>query len=134
MRVQGLDGRIYAWKQGKIPFADDPRKRSEYHRRARALLHELFPLEHVYEEVYLPGCDKLYADFVIPTRKMIVEVHGEQHYHFVSYFHETLLDFIESKKRDQKKRQWAELNRLTLIELPYNEDNDEWRERINTGS
>jgi hypothetical protein len=117
MRVQGLDGRIYAWKQGKIPFADDPRKRSEYHRRARALLHELFPLEHVYEEVYLPGCDN-----------------GEQHYHFVSYFHETLLDFIESKKRDQKKRQWAELNRLTLIELPYNEDNDEWRERINTGS
>jgi hypothetical protein len=131
MKVKGLNGRIYAWRlQDKLPRADDPRKRSDYHKRARALLHQLFPLENIYEEVYLPGCDKLYADFVIPTRKMIVEVHGEQHYHFVSFYYTTILDFIEAKKRDNRKRQWAELNSLTLVELPYDEDIKLWQQRI----
>lgn len=135
MRVTGLDGRTYSWKlQGRIPFEDDTRPRSSLHILARGLLRSLFPLEQVYEELYLPGAGKLYADFVILTRKLMVEVHGEQHYVFNSYFYNTLLDFIEAKKRDELKAKWAELNGLTLVVLPYTEDIDAWRHRISSAS
>jgi hypothetical protein len=131
MRVTGLDGRNYSWKmQGKMPSADDTRPRSSLHILARKLLREMFSLENVYEELYLPGSGGLYADFVIPTRKLMVEVHGEQHYKFSTYFHDSLLDFIEAKKRDIYKRDWAKANNLKLVELPYSEDADAWRERI----
>lgn len=33
-------------------------------------------------------------------------------------------------KRDNEKKEWCELNNIQLVELPYNEDINEWRKRI----
>jgi hypothetical protein len=131
MKVKGLNGRTYPWKlHGHIPLLDDERQRSGLHKQVRQLLKEVFPLDPIYEEVYLPGSDGLSADFVIPTRDMIVEAHGEQHYKFVSYFYKTIYDFVEAKKRDAQKVEWAELNKLKLIALPYNESVEQWTQRL----
>lgn len=131
MKVKGLDNRLYNWKLlNHVPLGDDERNRSKYHLAARQLLTQLFPTDRVLEEVPLPGSGGLTADFLIPAEKLIIEVHGEQHYKYVMHFHGSLLGFIAARKRDMNKKRWCELNGIRLVELPYTEAVDEWRRRI----
>lgn len=131
MRVLGLDGKEYPWT-----ISTQKRKGcSEGHLKARILLQELFPLDVVFEEVTLPGSKTaknglLFADFYIRSRDLIVEVQGQQHTEHIAFFHETKAQFFESMVRDRVKREWCELNGITLIELPVSETVDEWRSRI----
>ncbi len=129
MKVKGIDGKLYIWNP--IGNTDLSREISSYHSRARIIVRSLFPSERILEEVGLPGTwPMLYADIIIPLRKFVVEAHGPQHYKFIPYFHGTQREFIEGKKRDEKKRNWCEINNFYYIELPYWENDDEWRYRI----
>jgi hypothetical protein len=131
MRVVGLNGRSYPFPPtGYMPTDDDKRKRSSLHIRAREILRRLYPMDRVLEEVPLPGSNKLTADFYLPDRKILVECHGRQHYEFVKHFHGTKLRFIKARANDSRKVEWCEINDIKYIELPYNEDDDEWERRI----
>jgi hypothetical protein len=131
VKVKGLDGKTHVWSfYGKMPDISDERKRSELHLRARNILKELYPVDRILEEVYLPGSTGLYADFWLPLRNKIIEVHGEQHYKFIPFFHGTMLNFLSSKANDNKKRQWCELNGIVEVELPFNESDEQWKSRI----
>jgi hypothetical protein len=72
----------------------------------------------------------LYADFWLPLRNKIIEVHGEQHYKFVPFFHGTQLNFLASKANDNKKKEWCLINGIVLVELPFNESTEQWQSRI----
>lgn len=72
----------------------------------------------------------VYLDFYINTIKLVIEVHGSQHYKYNTLYHSSAQDFVNQRKRDSDKREWSELNNFTYIELPYNEDEDKWRLRI----
>jgi len=125
MKTYNLDGDIVVWKpQGEIVTANDNRQRSKLHLSARQILYELFPTTPILEEVTIPisrGTSQ-FLDFFINSIKLAVEVHGQQHYKFNSLFHSSARDFLEQKKRDVNKREWCELNNITIIELPYNEE------------
>tara|TARA_R100001230_G_C5556573_1_gene82519 strand:- start:421 stop:552 length:132 start_codon:yes stop_codon:yes gene_type:complete len=41
-----------------------------------------------------------------------------------------MLGFAKAKKRDREKLEWCELNGITVVELSYEEDEDEWRTRL----
>lgn len=129
MKVVGLDGKIQTWS---LMHGNNPeRKSSAYHKKARTLLKELFRSDVIWEEVTIPGMrPPLYADFVLPFRKLVVEVHGEQHYKWIEHFHSTKKEFLIAQARDAKKSDWCKLNGLAFVELPYMETIDEWRERI----
>ena len=133
MKTRDLDGDIVDWKpSGEIVTAEDTRNRSQLLLAARQILYELFPTTQIIEEVSIPikrGVTQ-YFDFFISNIKLAVEVNGQQHYKFNSLFHSTASDFMAQKKRDQDKRDWCEQNRITLIELPYNEKIEEWLTRI----
>lgn len=126
MKVNGLDGKTYAWtwSSGSTENCSEP------HRLAKTLLRKIYTVESIYEEVQLPGSYGLIADFYLPQKQMIVEVHGKQHYKFIPHFHVTYLGFLAHKKRDQNKRQWCEINNISYVELPDNEGLDEWTRRI----
>lgn len=135
MRIIGIDGHEY-----KFNFSHNSRTSSnpsKYHSLARELLKSLFPLDNIYEEVSLPGTKvgvtgkTLYADFFIPQQKLVVEVQGEQHYSFIPFFHENKLEFYKSKARDEAKKEFCKINEFSIVELPYMENEDEWRTRIN---
>lgn len=133
MRVTGLDGRQY-----NLQFNKHARKCSKGHEKARIILKEIFTNDTIYEEVTLRGTKRfnkgdLYADFFIPAHRVLVEVHGDQHYEQNGFFHDSKLDFIEGQKRDRRKIEWCELNSITYIELPCKENEDEWRRRISDG-
>lgn len=131
MKVIGLDGRSHSlYLVGYQPKESDERPRSDLHLQVRALLRELFPSDRLCEEVPLPGSGGLFADFFLPQRKLIVEAHGRQHYQFVPFFHEDVMGFLNSKKRDNNKAEWCRINSIGLAICSYKESKDEWKEHV----
>jgi hypothetical protein len=129
MIILGLDG-----KEHKLKVSNRKKgRKSALHIKARKLIERMF-IETFYEEVSLVGSKTkrntlLYADFLSLKAKIIIEVHGRQHYEYVSHFHANKMAFAKAKLRDQTKIEWAELNGFTLIELPYNKE-PEWETLI----
>ena len=133
MKVRSLTGEITSWKLlGNTVCINDARKRSKLHLTARGIVHEIFTSAPILEEVPIhPRPFKTqYFDFYLPNIKLAIEVNGEQHYKFNTFFHASAQDFLNQKKNDADKREWCEINGISLIELPYNEKEDEWRQRI----
>jgi hypothetical protein len=132
--IVDLNGVSQKWKEsGRIPKNNETAARSKYHLQARALIKEIFPTCQVIEEVAAPirKGETLYLDFYLPLHDLCIEVHGEQHYKFVPHYHGNVMGFAKSKKRDREKVEWCENNGIQVIELPYSENVDEWRTRIN---
>ena len=134
MKIIGLDQQEYSW----IPSNNivDTEKRSGLHNKAKELLKEKYPNDRILEELVLPGTktatrkSTLKADFFIPVRKLIIEVHGEQHTEFNNFFFKSKMDFYKAQARDRDKKQWCEINNFELIELFHNESIEEWRSKI----
>lgn len=137
MKVIGLNGKEYNLDLKKY---SNPRDRcSYYHKIARSLLHEMFSGYNIYEEVKLPGSrdpskkSVLYLDFLIPNRKIGVEVHGEQHFKYTPFFHKTKIEFLHAQARDRAKINWCEVNSISLVELRWDENIEYWRNKIERG-
>lgn len=131
MQVKDLDGNISNWQLlGGISHGTIKNK-SSLHLDARELLHKCFPTLQILEEIPIQvrRSETLYLDFYIPLTKKCVEVHGEQHFEYNQFFHKSMLGFVKHKKRDKDKKEWCELNGLTLIELCYN-NKSEWENII----
>lgn len=129
MKVKGLDGRVHNFSGQRVE-PGDTRPRSSGHLRARVLLNELFGLEPIWEEVFLPGCKgSLYLDFFLPRRMLAVEVQGQQHFSCVPHFHGGAAGFRKQRERDARKREFCEMNGIRLVELKDNECND-WRGKL----
>ena len=134
MKIQGLDGKTYSW----IPSNNivETEKRSGLHNKARQLLKEKYPNDRILEELVLPGTktenrkSTLKADFFVPTRSLIVEVHGSQHTEFNNFFFKNKMEFYKAQARDKDKKRWCEMNEFSLIELFHNESIEEWRIKI----
>ena len=134
MKIIGLDQQEYSW----IPSNNtvDTEKRSGLHNKTKELLKERYPNDRILEELVLPGTktatrkSTLKADFFIPVRKLIIEVHGEQHTEFNNFFFKSKMDFYKAQARDRDKKQWCEINNFELIELFHNESIEEWRSKI----
>ncbi len=133
MKIRDLDNEIQKWNlNGYVINASDMRPRSKLHLRARNILVDLFPTVQILEEVAVPITrrEKLFFDFYINTIKLVIEVHGQQHYKFNSLFHTSAQDFAKQRKRDSRKSEWCEYNNITYVELPYNESDEEWQLKI----
>ena len=137
MTVTGLNGREYKWNLSKYDVkANDTRRKSKFHLRARALLSEIYHSYRVLEEVKLPGSTPahkkgvLYLDFFFPNIMKAIEVHGQQHYEFSPFFHKNKAEFALAKARDEDKIEWCEINGITVVELKYSDPNEIWREQI----
>lgn len=132
MMITGLDGKEYRLTMNKIR---NNTTCSGLHSIARDYLEKIFPYDLIYEEVLLPGSKirgsnrDLYADFFIPTRRLLVEVQGEQHYKFNTFFHKHTINYINSTKKDNNKEQWCSINNIKYLALKYDES-DEWEQRI----
>jgi hypothetical protein len=132
MEVQDLDGNWHNWSlHGHIAKASLTNK-SSLHLRARQILKEHYPTMQILEEVPISvrRSETLYLDFYIPLIKKCIEVHGEQHYKFVPFYHTNKLNFLKSRKRDKQKQEWCFLNNIQYIEFPHF-DTDKWKDIIN---
>lgn len=134
MKILGLDGREHSW----IPSnrAIEKHNQSSLHKTAKEILKKKFPSDRILEEVVLPGSSSatrkslLIADFFLPLRNLIVEVHGSQHVEYNNFFYKNRLDFYKAQARDRDKKTWCEINGFTLVELFHNESPEEWENKI----
>lgn len=135
MKVKDLDFNEYKLTLGGYTVTgNETRPRSTYHLTAREILKQLFPTSQILEEVpvNLRRNQKVHIDFLINQFKIVVEVHGQQHYKFTPMFHASAQDFIKQKKRDADLKEWCAINNFTYIELKYDESPKQWIEKINT--
>ena len=134
MIVKDLDGYSHNWSLlGKIKNLRA--NVSNLHKKANQLLIDMYPTIVFLQELSIPlrRNETLYLDFYIPLLKKAVEVHGEQHYKFVAFYHNNAMGFIKHKKRDNEKKEWCQINNIQYIELPFNESLEEWKQRIIKG-
>lgn len=127
-----LDGKPQKWSLTGYIAKGHMRNKSELHLKAREIIKKIYPTLQVLEEVPIPlrKSEVLYLDFYLPLAKICIEVHGEQHYKFVPFFHRNQLNFLKHKKRDREKKIWCETNEISVIELPYDKVGD-WEHIIN---
>jgi hypothetical protein len=131
MLIKDLDGNNHNWlltgnmSKGKIV------NKSSYHLIARNIITETYPTLQILEEVpiQLRRNETLYLDFYLPLKKICFEVHGEQHYKFIPFYHSNILNFLKAQRRDREKQEWCEINNIKYISLPYNNET-EWRNSI----
>ena len=135
MKVKDLDLNEYNLKLGGyVVKGPELRPRSQYHVNAREILKELFPTSQILEEVpiKLRATQHAFLDFFINQFKIVIEVHGQQHYKFTPLFHSSAQDFVKQKKRDADIIEWCAVNNFTYIELKFDESIETWKKKINT--
>lgn len=80
------------------------------------VIKEIYPQLKLKREEYVKFKNqKLYLDIWLPQLGLVVEVHGRQHDEFVEHFHGSNHAFMDSKRRDRLKEEWAAEQGLTYI-------------------
>lgn len=92
--------------------------KSNFQSDVRQQIRKMYPLDNIFEEVYIKG-ERFFLDFFLPNRSIVIECNGRQHYEHVKFFHKTVKDFNKQKDVDDRKRQWCNLNNFKLIEIKY---------------
>jgi hypothetical protein len=132
MNIIDLDNNIISWNLTGHIAKGRVQEKSSYHLSVRKIITELFPTLQLLEEVPIPlrKSETLYLDFYLPLIRRAIEVHGEQHYKFVPFYHHSKINFLKAQKRDSEKKEWCEKNGIVHIALPYFEDTDKWKELL----
>lgn len=105
--------------------------RSKLHLEARRILTDCFPLSEILEEPPIRIFKKeiAYFDFLMPREKLCVEVQGQQHYTYSDFFHGNKRRFFKQIQKDNRKKEWAELNGFRFLALRFDEEK-EWQTKI----
>ena len=86
--------------------------------KTKDFLKEIFPHNPIYEERYIKyKGTRLFFDFYIKEMNVLIEVQGRQHDEFVKHFHVDREGFVDSKKRDNLKKEYCEETGSVLIEV-----------------
>ena len=66
---------------------------------------------------------KLHFDFYIPSKNILIEYDGEQHFNCISHkkYKMTMTDLKNNRYRDKLKTIWARNNKRRLLRIPYTE-------------
>lgn len=132
MRVVDHKGRETTWSfRGCRILKDATRPRSALHLEARELLKKMYSGSIIFEEVKIPGT-KLRFDFVFPARQAAIEVQGQQHFEYTPHFHKNVSEFVRALGRDQKKKEFCEINEIKLVVLRFDERHL-WESQIREG-
>ena len=135
MKVKGLNGRDYTIPLKKY-MGSNRSKVSFYHSQAREIIQIVFSGDNILEEVKLPGTVNpskkaaLFLDFFIPNLKIGVEVHGQQHFKYIPFFHKSKAGFMKARARDRDKAEWCDINNITLVVLRFDSSPEHWRKQL----
>ena len=121
MRLYNIYGKLQSRKVSKYLIDWDDKSKSKIQFKTKQFLKPYWQNHIVYEEFPVYGT-KLKVDFINATKKIAIEVNGTQHSKFNKFFHNnSRANYLESIKRDVKKREWLELNNFLIVEIEQNE-------------
>lgn len=129
MKFIGLNGKEYKLdtRRSSYPMRTEASSPSKIQYACSQILREKFPVSTILEEVTLPG-HKLRLDFFIPDLKLVIEVNGEQHKEYNTFFYKTRRAFLDAQARDSDKASLCEMNNWTLMTV---ETIDDLKELLN---
>ncbi len=122
MKFLSTNGRLHSLdlRPSKWPRRSEENCKSHLQWTVSQQIDKVFPKEIVLEEFHVPG-EKLYADFFLPRKRIIIEVHGAQHYCYSEFFHGSKELFKQSQERDKRKKEWCEINNITYVEIRFDD-------------
>lgn len=122
MKFKTLDGKERTVKNAKkylIKWND--KSRSKLQEKVKNFLKPYWIGDVVFEELKIVGT-RLSIDFYNANKKIAIEVQGHQHFKYVPFFHGTRTNYLKQIKRDVKKINFCEINKIFLVEI-FPEDN-----------
>ena len=123
MRLLNINGKLVYKSVGKKRINWSKKSRSKLQTKVKVFLKNFWKNHIVYEEFPVYGT-RMSVDFLNATKKIAIEVNGQQHSQYVKFFHGSRLDYFNSIKRDVKKAEWLQMNEYTLIELEQKDVNE----------
>lgn len=124
MRLFNINGKLTNKNVSKYKIDWDGASASNLQFNAKQFFKFYWQNHVVYEEFPVYGT-RLRVDIINFTKKIAVEVHGQQHFQFNKFFHNnSRAKYLDSIKRDWEKTEWLELNKVKLIELEEKDMND----------
>ena len=117
MRLYNIYGKLVNKNVVKYKVDWDKPCRSKIQFNVKSCFKDYWSGHICYEEFPVFG-SRLKVDLINFTRKIAVEVQGEQHNEFNKFFHNNSRDkYLESIQRDMKKIQWLEMNEFKVLEV-----------------
>lgn len=121
MRLKNINGNYVNKNVEKYRIDWEEKSRSQAQFRTKEFLKKYWQNDIIYEEFPVYG-SRMKVDIVNMTRKVAVEVQGDQHYKFNKHFHgNSRLKYLASLKRDVKKFEWLESNGFVVVEITEKE-------------
>ena len=121
MRLLNINGKLVNKNVRKWLINWDQKSKSNLQFQFKQFFYPYWKNHIVYEEFPVYGT-MLKVDFLNATKKIAVEIQGNQHESFNKFFHDnSRLKYLQSIKRDVKKEQWLFKNNFKFLEL-YPED------------
>lgn len=129
MRVKTIDGHEYNLS---ISNGETRQGASSFHMKALDIIKSLYPAASIGEEITIKTYRNKtsYVDIFLPAFKVVIEIHGPQHYTYNKFFHKDKRQFLAAKKKDVEKAEWCNINGFKFVELKYDESDDIWNGRI----
>jgi hypothetical protein len=117
MRLLNVNGTLVNKNVRKYLINWDCKSRSKLQYKFKQFLYPYWKNHIVYEEFPVYG-SMLKVDLLNATKKIAVEIQGNQHESFNKFFHDnSRLKYLQSIKRDVKKVKWLEMNEFKFLEL-----------------
>jgi len=121
VRLKNIYGSYVNKNVEKYRIDWEEKSRSQAQFRTKDFLKQYWQNDIVYEEFPVYG-SRMKVDIVNMTRKIAIEVQGDQHYKFNKHFHSnSRLKYLASLKRDVKKLEWLESNGFVVAEVTEKE-------------
>jgi hypothetical protein len=121
MRLLNINGTLVNKNVRKYSIDWEGKSRSKLQFKFKQFFYPYWKNHIVYEEFPVYG-SMLKVDLLNATKKIAVEIQGNQHESFNKFFHDnSRLKYLQSIKRDVKKVKWLETNGFKFLEL-YEDD------------
>jgi len=116
MRLLDIQDRLVYKNVRKFLIDWDGKSKSKLQFAAKQFFKKYWLHYVCYEEFPVYGT-LLKVDILNASKKIAIEVQGNQHTHFNEHFHKNRMDFFFAMQRDFRKYKWLEKNGFVLIEL-----------------
>jgi hypothetical protein len=121
MRLLNINGKLVNKNVRNYEIDWDGKSRSKLQFKFKQFFYPYWKNHIVYEEFPVYG-SMLKVDLLNATKKIAVEIQGNQHESFNKFFHDnSRLKYLQSIKRDVKKEHWLEKNGFKFLELYEND-------------
>jgi hypothetical protein len=121
MRLLNINGKLVNKNVRNYLIDWQGKSRSKLQFKFKEFFYPYWKNHIVYEEFPVYG-SMLKVDLLNATKKIAVEIQGNQHESFNKFFHDnSRLKYLQSIKRDVKKVKWLEMNEFKFLEL-YEDD------------